>query len=315
LKDASANDRKVRGIIQNLLRDFPQTVTRCNPPGTVSGADHAMLWLDVMNQWRESTTPDQCLAWADQLLTGLQVRRSVQLEKPVSGLYQIHYHHDDGRNVYFFANTGQTDVAVRVVLPLAGKRVERWNPENGSRGAFSVDKGGRVLVALPVAGSLLLVAGEGDASPVSDLPLPPKMLAVQEITGPWSATFQPANGAAFEITPFTPADLQQSQDPRLNRFAGRVIYRTQFKWDKSPAAAAQLDLGEVANCITEVTLNGRALGVRWYGRNTYALDTALKQGLNELEVTAVTMLFNNVRKKNEAALPSGLIGPVTLQTK
>ncbi|TSA29036.1 MAG: hypothetical protein D4R65_15920 [Verrucomicrobiaceae bacterium] len=310
LKDASSNDEKVRAIVQNLLKEFPKTVIRRDPPGEVPVTDKAMPWIDVLEQWRKSTSVEKCLEWTDRLMTELQIHRSVQFEKP--GLYQIQYRHD-GSDLYFFANTSPDDVAVPVALPLTGKHVERWDPETGSRSAFPVDKDGRVLVSLPVAGSLLLVASEGKSPVVSDLPPPHKMVEALKLTGPWSASFQPANGAPFEIADFPLAGLDQSKDPRLNRFAGRVIYRTEFHSDQDPDKAAQLDLGEAPNCVSEVTLNGKPLGVRWYGRHLYALDGALKRGLNKLEVTLATTLFNNVRKKDEVALPSGLVGPVTLR--
>ncbi len=313
LKNASANDEKIHNIIQNLLKEFPKTVIRRDPPGEVPASDKAVSWFSVQEQWRKSTSVEKCLEWTNQLLTGLQIPRPVQFEKPVDGLYQIQYRNDDGSDLYFFANTSPDNISVRVALPPPGRKIERWDPETGSRSGFPADKDGRVLVSLPVAGSLLLVASEGDNPSVADLPPPSKMVVLQELAGPWSAAFQPANGAPFEIADFRLESLDQNRDPRLNRFAGRVVYRTEFPWDKAPGEAVQLDLGEAPNCVSEVTLNGKSLGVRWYGRHAYALDGPLKRGLNKLEVTVTTTLFNNVRKNDEPAKPSGLIGPVTLR--
>jgi len=314
LKDAAAGDRKVREIIQKVLRDFPQTVTRRDPPGTVPAADKPVPWMDLLGQWRASTTTEQCLGWADQLLTDLCIQRSVQFQNHPAGLYQIHYRHDDGRDLYFFANTTESDIAAIVKFPRAGKRMERWDPETGTRSEAPMDATGRVLVSLAPAHSLLLVASDGISPVVTELGAPSKPVVVQEITGPWLVTFKPANAAVFEIAQFKLMDLENSQDKRLNRFTGRATYRCRFDWNKPASDTVTLNLGKVLNCVSEVTLNGQPQGVRWYGPHTYALDTALRKGSNELEVTVVTTLFNCLRKTSEKAEPSGLLGPVAIQT-
>jgi len=305
LQDAPANDAKVRTIIQSLLHNYPENVMRRSPPAAAAPS---------LTEWRKSASAGQCLAWTDQLLTDLKIQRSVQFEKKPEGLYQIHYRSNDGRDLYFFANTTSSNVASRAVL--SGKRIERWDPESGARSAFPVDKQGRVLVALPPAGSLLLAAGAGEALVAADLPVPPERTVVQEITGPWSVSFKPADGKdIFQIAPFKLAGLHESGDARLNRFAGQAIYRTGFTFDKSVGKAMRIDLGEVQNCITEVTLNGQLLGTCWYGRHDYLAGSALKQGENQLEVKVVTTLFNRLRKDAEKAVPSGLVGPVMLSAE
>jgi hypothetical protein len=312
LQDAPANDAKVRALVQNLLRQFPQTVLRRQPPGTVPPADEAKPWLDSLNQWRQSATAEHCLAWTEQLLTDLHVQRSVQFEKPAAGLYQIHYRRDDGRDLYFFANTTQSDISAQAAFPSAGKRLERWDPETATRHAFALDRAGHARVALPPAGSLLLVASPGEALVSAGTPPPPGRVVHQAIAGPWSVEFRPANGVPFTLAPFPLSGLDQSKEERLNRFAGRAVYRTQFSWDASAGPGVHLDLGAVSNAVTEVTLNGRPLGVRWYGRQDYVVDGALTQGNNQLEVTVVTTLFNCLRKNGAEADPAGLLGPVVL---
>ncbi len=314
LRDAPANDRKVRGIVDGLLREYPRSVFRRDPPGAECRTADAASWADLMDRWRKGTSPGKCLAWADQLLADLEVRRSVQLEAPCEGLYHVHYRHEEGRDLYFFANTAQSDITARVAFPLAGKRLESWDPELGVRGPFPVDGDGRVVLRLPPAGSLLLVAGAGEAVTAAGAPAPSDPVSIREITGPWSASFRPAHGEAFEIAPFELSGLHLSREDRLSRFSGQVVYRTRFSCGASAGTAVHLDLGEVPNCVTEATLNGRPLGTRWYGRHRYDAAGALRQGENQLEVKAVTTLFNCLRKAGEEAAPSGLIGPVILRT-
>lgn len=312
LQDAVANDRKVKEIIQELLRKYPRTVIVREPPGALPSQSGGAA--QSMDQWLKSTTPAQCLAWTDQLLTDLAIPRSVQFEKPVPGLYQIQYRSDEGRDLYFFVNTTPGDIAAQASLPVAGKHMERWDPETGARSVFPVDKDGFFPVTLPPAGSLLLVTASDGAPPASDFKMPSGQMVVQKVDGPWSVSFKSADGNAFEISPFKLVGFDGSDDRRLNRFSGQAVYRTSFTWDKPADKGVYLDLGAVPNGITEVTLNGSPLGVRWYGRHDYAVDGFLKQGENRLEVKVVTTLFNRLRKDTEKPISSGLLGPVTLQT-
>jgi hypothetical protein len=268
-----------------------------------------------MRQWRGRASPEVCVAWADQLLTDLQVRRSVHFDQPAPGLYHIHRQHDGKRDVYFFANTTETELVARATLPGAGRRLERWDPETATRHPYPVDRDGRALVVLAPGESLLLVAGEGEPQIVPALVPPAPRFVQQEIAGPWSVGFAPADGAAFEVAPFELTGLHQSSDARLNRFAGRATYRRSFAWSGRAGGDILLDLGEVANGLTEVKLNGRPLGVRWYGRHHYETDGALRVGQNELEVTFVSTLFNRVRSDKVQPEPSGLLGPVTLRAR
>jgi hypothetical protein len=83
-----------------------------------------------------------------------------------------------------------------------------------------------------------------------------------------------------------------------------------------------LDLGR-AHCVSEVELNGIAVGVRWYGDHVYEITNAVVPGENHLSIKVVTTLGNYMKtlKHNRAAqvwtsntptLPVGLIGPVRL---
>ena len=311
LRDAEAGDREVRTTMQSLFREYPERVFRRDPPGAGPRAEASVPWVDLMNRWRKSTSPGQCLTWADQLLTDLRIRRSVQWAQPTDGLYQVHYR-NDRRDLFFFANTTEAEVPMRAEVTSAGKRIERWDPETGSRQAVPVDREGRVALTIKSAESLLLVAAEGPSSVEPRQPAELPGAARQEIAGPWTVEFRPANGEPFEVTPFPLAGLHQSHEARMHRFAGQATYRTKFDWIGRPVTGVHLDLGAIPNGLTEVTLNGRPLGVRWYGRHEYSVGDALKAGENDLKVTVVTTLFNRLRKDGEAPIAAGLVGPVVL---
>ena len=94
----------------------------------------------------------------------------------------------------------------------------------------------------------------------------------------------------------------------------------------SAPAAGTLDLGEVAG-ISEVTLNGKPIGTRWYGQHIYDTSDAAKQGSNELIIKVTTVMHNHVRtldkntcagfwtRRNKNPVSTGLIGPVKIGYK
>jgi hypothetical protein len=75
-----------------------------------------------------------------------------------------------------------------------------------------------------------------------------------------------------------------------------------------------------------VSLNGRPLGTRWYGRRRFALTDGLMARENSLEVRVTTLAFNHFRahrhdpmaqywmsrSRTDGPLPTGLLGPVRL---
>ncbi|MHC4517657.1 MAG: glycosylhydrolase-like jelly roll fold domain-containing protein [Planctomycetota bacterium] len=125
-----------------------------------------------------------------------------------------------------------------------------------------------------------------------------------------------AFGTAFA----TLVDFAQMSHRQLSTFAGTVVYCAEFEVPST--IHTMLDLGEV-NDVSEVILNGKPLGVRWWGRYRYDTGEALRRGRNVLEVKVMTTLFNycqSLRDHSTAArwtrgkqrVPAGLVGPVRL---
>ncbi len=142
-----------------------------------------------------------------------------------------------------------------------------------------------------------------------------------DVNGPWHVTLEPAIGEPTQHSMNSLVDLGMSDDPALNTFAGTAVYRTRFE---ASEGAAVLDLGTVAS-ISEVTLNGKRLGVKWWGRHVYPIDEVMKPGENILEVRVTSVLYNYchsltdnrtasgwTNRNSREPAPVGLIGPVRL---
>jgi len=79
--------------------------------------------------------------------------------------------------------------------------------------------------------------------------------------------------------------------------------------------------------VSELIINGRSAGVKWYGRRIFPLGDFLVKGLNTIEIKVVTSMGNymksltgnpvaqywtNEKNKIQPLQSMGLIGPVTV---
>lgn len=260
-------------------------------------------------------------AWALRLLEGLGIDPDVRFESPVPDISQLHQRAGD-RDVFLLVHSGLSETAQVVAeFPAqGGKTAWRWDPEKGDRSVFPRGEDGRYRIRMSPLESLLLVFEPGPApadAPVWEpLPEPGNELRLE---APWALRFQNGvTGESWEESLPGLADLASGGDPRRESFSGTVTYTLEFQSEEG--AGNWLDLGEVHG-ISEVRLNGRDLGVRWYGQHRYLLDGALQRGANRLEVKVTNSLCNYARSAKENAVaqrwaswfpvePAGLVGPV-----
>jgi hypothetical protein len=96
----------------------------------------------------------------------------------------------------------------------------------------------------------------------------------------------------------TPRTLMVSdwKDPALTSaldgFGGTITCSTKVQIDA--ARECFLELG-VLHSVSELWLNGRSLGVRWFGNQTYDISHAVIEGQNELRLRLTTTLGNYVK--------------------
>jgi hypothetical protein len=153
----------------------------------------------------------------------------------------------------------------------------------------------------------------------------------QNLSSPWSVTFEKSNGGPAESIKFAElTDWSTHSDDRIRHYSGTAIYRQTFDWNDDSRERIWLDLGNVAN-IAEVYVNDIPQGIAWTPPYRIEITKALKQGKNELAI-AVTNTWANrligdsklpVEKRltwmtapyppdDAKLLPAGLLGPVAL---
>ncbi|MCZ7639059.1 MAG: glycosyl hydrolase [Verrucomicrobia bacterium] len=282
-------------------------------------------------------------AVAAEVLAGLGVPPDLEADAPLR-----YTHRRDGDvDLYFVANPEAVPLVVNATFRVSGKQPELWDAITGTQRALPeyLERHGRVTVPLRFAPhqSWFVVFRE----PVKGTPQEERNFAersgVADLTGPWEVHFQPGRGAPDRLAADALFDWAQHPEPGVRHFSGLATYRTEFewrpegdgRWAKSEGESAKsrvfLDLGRV-EVMAQVRLNEQDLGVVWTAPWAVDVTEALRPGVNRLEVTVANLWPNrligdaalpadqrvtwttwNPFTKDSPLLPSGLLGPVTLQ--
>jgi len=200
------------------------------------------------------------------------------------------------------------------------------------------------LVSTPVSGNLKTALSLPDATPGTYIL---KLSDGSELTAEvqpavrtdlapsqWTLTFQPNRGAPTtpqHLTAFQ--DWSTSTDAGVRFFSGTATYRTTIQQPYATSGRTILSLTDLHEICT-VRINGKFAGTIWARPYRLDISNSLNPGSNqiELEVTnlwpnriigdaqpGVTRTYTqtNIRKyrADSPLLPSGLIGPVTLQSE
>lgn len=287
LADAEQENAKVKEAIRAALDAGATTV-----PGPADPADSGKL--------RE---------WVASILERSSWKPGLRIRMPCDGLYSLRHRAPDAE-IVFLANTHRTDsVRSRIDFPLGQAGLWRWNPESGEREPYRLAHDGNGFeIDLHPLESLLLVTGpKQDPQAAAGKPSDP--FGHFTITTPWNVNFKPVNSKeTFDITMDTLADFTSLKDPRIRNFSGTAVYRSEFDLDHTDFT--QLRLGLDNDFISEVELNGKSLGVIWYGIKPLDLKGSLKKGRNKLTIRYTTTLWNAMKREDHQ--PSGILGPVSL---
>lgn len=241
--------------------------------------------------------------------------------------------------VFFLANTSARPVEFTASLRVKGRRPELWNAVTGEIrpvAAFRQDNG-RTLVPLRFEPSecVYLVFGETiapDAAGPAATNTPETHVAAT-LDGPWTVRFD-GFGAPAGTTFDTLVDWSSHPDPNIKHYSGTAVYQTRFILTDDPAGhRTVLALGE-AGIMARVVINGKDAGTAWTTPWEVNITDQVKAGENTLEIH-VTNTWNNrllgdmalpvgqrqthlseshFLKPGDPLLPSGLMGPVTIQT-
>ncbi len=297
-KDADKNDTQVKEMMENLLVENPKSFIQIKNPKSL----------------------ENLFSWTEKFLQESEIKADVIINNPTKKVYQIHQNTKD-KKVYFFTNIHKSETTeFDAIFPLEGKYPYVWNPETGERKPFYYAKNSNELhISLNPLQSLLLVFE--DEKPIEKILVDKNNIKYSKIiNGFWNVTGKRVDGKMFTWKMDELTDFSTSEDKTKSSFGGELSYKITFNNDES---FTHLDLGNVNGGVTELYINDKKIGKRWYGKAIYPIADFLQQGENKIEIKYTTVLANYCKsidnpltnrwtRNYKDLVATGLEGPVEL---
>ncbi len=258
--------------------------------------------------------------WTARVLMETGLETGVEIN-PVNEKLYLLKHYSGSSEIYFFSSQDEVNgIECSAKFKSRKKTAWCWDPHTGERYVYPVKKEGVLEIRLEPLESLVIVLEERGPTEAEELIFPDESSGIT-IGETWKLEFYPVHGEAFETSTEQLFEFGSHADARIANFGGQVVYSTSFSSGQTDWAF--LDLG-IEQHITEATINGVELGVKWWGRHLYRIpEGVLKPGENQLEITYTTTLANyaNSLSSNRAAKrwiklkkpdPMGLYGNASL---
>jgi hypothetical protein len=228
-------------------------------------------------------------SWTEKVSVDFALQEDVSISPANEKLYTLK-HRSGGNEVYFFSNQDDLESHdFKVTFGSKKKTAWRWDPETGERFIYAGQRNGVLDIRLEALESIVIVLEENDKGSVLDQIYPDEGTAIN-IGSAWQMEFDPSREESFEIATDKLFEFGGHADKRIASFAGEVTYHTIFELNETNWAF--LDLG-IETHVSEVTLNGKHIGMKWWGRHLYNIpEGILKEGENKLEISYTTTLSN-----------------------
>lgn len=245
----------------------------------------------------------------------------------------------ENTDIYFLANPEDAWTEAECVFRVSGRQPEIWDPVTG-RNWPATDfrhQSGRTIVPMTFAPyqSFFVLFRKPFAELRKKKPNFPVVSSSVQMKGPWTVHFDPKWGGPASVVFQTLEDWSKRPEQGIKYYSGTATYRKTFDLPQTlrHSDTILLDLGEMWD-LAEVRLNGKDLGILWTKPFRVDVTKALQPAGNLLEISVVNLWTNRLIgdaalpaakrfthsdaryliKKDAPLLPSGLLGPVILQS-
>lgn len=248
----------------------------------------------------------------------------------------------DGVDIYFIANQLDRSESAECLFRVSGRQPEIWDAVTGERrdaAEWHVTEGRTVMHMQFAPRQSLFVVFRREVSGAERETQAgksnfPALSVAEELAGPWTVRFDPKWGGPESVVFEQLVDWTTRPEEGIKYYSGKAVYEKTFDLPEALRQTGKrihLDLGKLKN-VAEVRLNGKELGVVWTAPWRVEITSAMQPAGNQLEIGVVNLWPNrligdsklpeakrltvtNVKKfkPDSPLLPSGLMGPVTLQ--
>ena len=245
-----------------------------------------------------------------------------------------------GMDIYFLTNQSDEVIEFTPSFRVSGMKPQLWDAITGETKPLNefTEAGGRTSVPLKMEAlqSWFVVFYDSDDNNKAGMSKKnfPETELVQTLENSWTVNFINKEIGPSELITFSElTDWIENENDKIKFYSGTAIYTSTFNYTKNKDSGdVFIDLGKVG-VMASVKINGKAIGTTWIAPFKLNTNEALKDGENTIEVEVVNVWRNRLTgdraldkdtrttwvivdsvKKAEELVPSGLLGPVTIQT-
>jgi hypothetical protein len=268
----------------------------------------------------------------DALVTAIHLPPDVEMPADFVFTHRI----EAGTDIYFVANQKNEPCKAEISFSVTNKQPELWDPLTGERRKIDnfIGKDSHTIIPMEFAeaGSCFVIFRDRiDKQDVNKGNFP-VYSEKQVISGIWDVLFSGSVNPPFHRNLEMLADWTTFGDKEIKYFCGTATYAINFNFSEKLPGDWYLNLGKVES-LAKIRLNGREVNTLWCYPYRVKVSDFLVEGANKLEISLVNQWWNQlvgdeqpgaVRKTNVSArlfwkagdrlVPSGLLGPVVLET-
>jgi len=263
------------------------------------------------------------LEWYKEVMTKYNIPHYLEIENPDRFVMQNRYQSDDHSEIFFFANAHmhnghktRVDFGKEITN---GRHAWICNTEDGERYRIDLENNSIDLDLGPAESRMIIFNNERKGSKWSPVPT---VGANSRIINGWDIELRHSREGWVKTMHMD--ELKDLKDTDFVSFTGTVTYR--HKTDAGELKSTFLNLGKVWG-ISEVIVNGKECGVKWFGNRIYNIADFMQKGSNEIEIRVTTTMgnymktlkdnptaqkFTVLKTKDQPIQSMGLLGPVTL---
>ncbi len=295
LKNYKKKDAIVKQTIDEIKKSFPETCKVVPAP------------------------EKNLIEWFGKIQKEFNITPPVKINQPDGYVSQVRFTTKD-KELFFFINSNRENKhSFDAEFNTGSKTPWIWNPETGERFLYPYTKNKNQLkIELLPAESKLIVFDEADKGEE----IPSNRIDIStafEIIGPWKINLEHTNGSPAKIVNREFFDLKN--DPEFKSFAGTITYQKTIDL-KDGSTFSVVDLGKVHG-ISQLSINNKTIGTKWYGEHLYECNNILKSGRNTISIVVTTIIGNYCKSltdnktcqlwtEGQAYESQGLIGAVRL---
>jgi hypothetical protein len=216
----------------------------------------------------------------------------VHIDSPNPFLSQVRYQ-ANGTEILFLTNSSLDNDQKITIVPStdisSGKQVWMWDPETGER--YSLNTNNKSIKLEMSRADLKVLVFDMEKGGASYKPAKTADGRSIELKNSWSLTGDHINGKTMKAEIDALRDLKEIAE--WVNFCGRLIYRANFALSNKNKIE-WMDLGKVFG-VSELLINGKNAGTKWYGKRIYQIGKLLKKGNNNIEVQVTTTMGNYLK--------------------